>query len=135
MSCVPSAQELREAIQTRIRLSIEAVFGQIPFAADLQHPITDVIPVSRVRKGVSPTKLRHLFEAEAFLHVRHPCRKCTLNDCQIAPATKLCARSCYSHDCCLAQRTECASSSLTSAQDNLASAPHFPMPAISPWPL
>lgn len=107
----PSAQEPRKTIQARIGLGIEAVFGQIPFAADRQHPVADIVPVPGVCKRVSPTKLRHLLETDASLQLRHPCRDCMLNDCLVPPATELRARSCYRHDYRYAQRTECASSS------------------------
>ena len=94
-----SAQEPRETIKTRIGLSIEAVVCQIPFAANREHVVANVIPItSGTRKRVPPTKLRHMFEAGAAVQLRHPRRDGASNDCQITPATELCPRSCNRHD-------------------------------------
>src|SRR5262249_10769808 len=106
---VPLTQELRKTIQTCIGLGVETVFGEIPFAADHQHRVADIIPVPGMHNRVSPTKLRHCAQTDtdtdASLQLRHPWRECPMNDRQIAPATELCARSCYRHDYRYARRT------------------------------
>lgn len=93
---VPSAQEPGQAVQTRIRLSVEAVVRQIPLTADHQHFVAHVVPVPPgTRQRVPPTKLGHITEAGTAVELRHPRRDGAANDCQITPAVQL---SCGSRD-------------------------------------
>jgi len=89
-----SAQEPRQAIQTRSGLGIEAVVCQIPFAADHEYVAPHVVPIpTRVGERMSPTKLCNILEAHTVMQHRHPGRDSTSNDGQITPALELCCCS------------------------------------------
>jgi hypothetical protein len=87
---LPSTQESGQAVQTRIRLGIEAVVRQIPFAADRQHTVAHIIPIPPgMRQRVPPAKLGHIAEPGRAVQLRHPGRDGVPNDGQIPPAVQL----------------------------------------------